>query len=176
MATQVRFLELTRACQVDEAVKLFKQAQREHPGHLLLGARALNTLGYELMPDRARWARELFELNVELHPDSWNVHDKPGRVLHGGGRTGQGDRVLREVIGTQPGQPAWRCCESWVPVEARASLPPRLTTPSNPPARRPWRRTAGRRDAAARPLDRSRQGVLTCNVRLGGDGEVVGFR
>ncbi len=27
------------------------------------------------MPDRARLARTLFELNAELHPDSWNVYD-----------------------------------------------------------------------------------------------------
>ncbi len=37
VATQVRFLELTRAGQVDEAVTLFRQAQRDYPGHLLLG-------------------------------------------------------------------------------------------------------------------------------------------
>lgn len=75
VATQVRFLELARAGQADQALELFKQAQRDYPGHLLLGEAAINGLGYEFMPDQVQPARKLFQLNVELHPDSWNVYD-----------------------------------------------------------------------------------------------------
>lgn len=75
VSTQVRFLELARAGRLDEALKLFEQALREHPGHLLLGEQAVNTLGYEFMPGRPLLARKIFELNVELHPESWNVYD-----------------------------------------------------------------------------------------------------
>ncbi len=75
VATQVRFLELARAGRVDDALKVFTQAQRDHTGHLLLGERAVNSLGYEFMPDRPLLAGKIFQLNVELHADSWNVYD-----------------------------------------------------------------------------------------------------
>ncbi len=57
VSTQVRFLELARAGRLDDALKLFEQARREHPGHLLLGEQAVNTLGYEFMPGRPLLAR-----------------------------------------------------------------------------------------------------------------------
>lgn len=72
---QARFLELVRAGDVDRALDLFQRARREDPDHLLLQERALNRLGYELMPDRAMLAQQIFQLNVELFPDSWNVYD-----------------------------------------------------------------------------------------------------
>lgn len=75
VAAQARFLELVRAGDVDQALAVFQQAQREHPNHLLLQESALNRLGYEFMPDRAKLAQRIFQLNVELFPDSWNVYD-----------------------------------------------------------------------------------------------------
>lgn len=75
VAEQARFLDLVRAGDIDRALALFQQAQREYPDHLLLQESALNRLGYELMPDRANLAQRIFQLNVELFPDSWNVYD-----------------------------------------------------------------------------------------------------
>lgn len=75
VAAQARFLELARAGEADRALELFRQVRRESQNHLLLQERSLNRLGYEFMPDRAELAQEIFQLNVELFPDSWNVYD-----------------------------------------------------------------------------------------------------
>lgn len=75
VAAQARFLVLVRGGDVDRALDLFRQARREDPSRLLLQERSLNRLGYEFMPDRAELAQKIFQLNVELFPDSWNVYD-----------------------------------------------------------------------------------------------------
>ncbi|NIR42442.1 MAG: tetratricopeptide repeat protein [Gemmatimonadetes bacterium] len=75
VAAQSRFLELVRAGEVDRALDLFHRMQRDDPEHLLLPERSLNRLGYEFMPERAEIAQRIFQLNVELFPDSWNVYD-----------------------------------------------------------------------------------------------------
>lgn len=80
VATQGRFLDLVRSGRTDEAVAVFRQARRDFPEHLLLPENGLNRLGYEFMPGQngagqPDVALTLFRLNVELHPDAWNVYD-----------------------------------------------------------------------------------------------------
>ncbi len=72
---QTQFLELARAGEVDEAIDVFRQAQRDYPEHRLLQERSLNRLGYEFMPARAQMGQKIFELTVDLFPDSWNAYD-----------------------------------------------------------------------------------------------------
>lgn len=75
VSAQARFLELARAGDMDGALQLFERMQREEPNHLLLQETSLNRLGYEFMPGRAALAQRIFELNVDLFPDSWNAYD-----------------------------------------------------------------------------------------------------
>lgn len=71
------FLDLLERGQVEEAVALFDRERRGDGESLLFDERAINRLGYEFLnrgPEPSI-AVEIFELNAEMHPDSWNVWD-----------------------------------------------------------------------------------------------------
>lgn len=71
------FLALLARGEVAEAIALFEQDRRARSDSLMLDERAMNTLGYEFLRrhQEPETAIEIFELNAELHPDSWNVWD-----------------------------------------------------------------------------------------------------
>lgn len=76
VAAQGEFLRLLERHEVDAALALFRRERRTDPDSLLFGERAINTLGYEfLRRSQPEVAIEVFELNTELHPGSWNVWD-----------------------------------------------------------------------------------------------------
>lgn len=77
VVAQNEFLELLERGEVDEAMALFDRERRGDPEPLLFDERAINTLGYEFLRRRSQpaIAIEIFELNSELHPESWNVWD-----------------------------------------------------------------------------------------------------
>ena len=53
----------------------------------------LNAYGYQVMNQgRLEEAIEIFKLNVDRHPDAWNVYDSLGEALNN-----QGDRKLRQI-------------------------------------------------------------------------------
>lgn len=71
------FLDLLERGQVEEAMALFDRERRGDRDSLLFDERAINRLGYQFLrrgPQQSI-AIEIFELNAELHPDSWNVWD-----------------------------------------------------------------------------------------------------
>ncbi len=74
---QAEFLELARAGRVDEAIELFREARQRYPDALLLPENGLNRLGYEFLQERGqpRLALQIFQLNVEMHPEAWNPWD-----------------------------------------------------------------------------------------------------
>lgn len=80
VAEQVRFLELARGDGVPEAVALFQAARGRDPEHPILPEGGLNRLGYEVLALDPQAAITLFELNVEMHPESWNVYDSLGEA------------------------------------------------------------------------------------------------
>ena len=77
VAAQNEFLERLERGQVEEALALFEHERRAAPDALLFGEAAINRLGYEFLQrwSQPRTAIEIFELNTELHPESWNVWD-----------------------------------------------------------------------------------------------------
>lgn len=80
VAEQVRFLELARGDRVAEAVALFRAARGRDPEHPILPEGGLNRLGYGVLDRDPEAAITLFELNVETHPESWNVYDSLGEA------------------------------------------------------------------------------------------------
>lgn len=77
VAAQNDFLDLLERGEADAAVALFERERRAAPDALLFGESAINRLGYMFLQQRSqpRTAIEIFELNTELHPESWNVWD-----------------------------------------------------------------------------------------------------
>lgn len=77
VVAQSEFLRLLERDEVDAALALFERERRAAPESLLFDERAINTLGYEFLTQRSlpNVAIEIFGLNTELHPDSWNVWD-----------------------------------------------------------------------------------------------------
>lgn len=76
---QAQFLKMIAQGEVDEAVALFREQGNRRPDHPLFPERAINSLGYVyLRRDIVQTAIELFKLNVETHPDSWNTYDSLG--------------------------------------------------------------------------------------------------
>lgn len=77
VAAQNEFLDLLERGEAEEAMALFERERRSAPEGLLFGESAINRLGYRFLQQRSqpRTAIEIFELNTELHPESWNVWD-----------------------------------------------------------------------------------------------------
>ena len=77
VVAQNEFLDLLERGEVEEAMAVFERERRAAPGALLFGEAAINRLGYMFLLGRSqpRTAIEIFELNRELHPESWNVWD-----------------------------------------------------------------------------------------------------
>ena len=81
VVAQNEFLRLLEFGEVDEAMAMFDRERHADPESLLFDERAINALGYEFLrrgPQRVAMA--VFELNTELHPDSWNVWDSLGEA------------------------------------------------------------------------------------------------
>lgn len=74
---QNEFLDLLERGQTEEAMALFERERRDAPDALLFDEGAINRLGYMFLQQMSqpRTAIEIFELNTELHPESWNVWD-----------------------------------------------------------------------------------------------------
>lgn len=73
---QWRFLEFVRAGQFAEARAVFEAAQQEYPDNLLVPENGMNALGYEfLQSGDVDGAIEVFQFNVDLHPDAFNPWD-----------------------------------------------------------------------------------------------------
>jgi len=66
---------------VKKAIKLYKELKKKHPDDYNFKESQLNTLGYELLKsNRVKDAIEIFKLNVNAYPDSFNVYDSIGEA------------------------------------------------------------------------------------------------
>jgi tetratricopeptide (TPR) repeat protein len=63
------------------AVEQYHKLKKEYPDAYDFNERELNNLGYDLLEaDRVAEALEVFKLNAEAYPESWNVFDSLGEA------------------------------------------------------------------------------------------------
>ncbi|MDX1661336.1 MAG: tetratricopeptide repeat protein [Gemmatimonadota bacterium] len=76
VTTQAEMVTLAREGDAMKAVEVYRRAAGQWPDQPLLSERGVNALGYERIgSEDVDGAIALFELNTELHPDSWNAWD-----------------------------------------------------------------------------------------------------
>ena len=74
--TDPDFMNLVNTEGVAAAIRYFYQAREKDPSILMFSERQMNTLGYEyLFNGRIKEAIQLFKLNVDIYPGSFNVYD-----------------------------------------------------------------------------------------------------
>lgn len=84
---------------LDEIVGRFDALSRRLGFEILPPEAMINLLGYRLLGQgREDEAIEVFEYNVELHPDSANVHDSLGEALERGGKLPGAMRSYRRAV------------------------------------------------------------------------------
>ncbi|HEU4389954.1 MAG TPA: serine hydrolase [Blastocatellia bacterium] len=68
---------------VDAALRDYREKRKGRPAAEILDERQMNSLGYELLYSmkRVKEAIEVFKLNVEDHPQSFNVYDSLGEAF-----------------------------------------------------------------------------------------------
>ncbi len=65
----------------EEIAELYRKMQKEDPEVVLFEENAMNILGYQLLQSqRMEDAVDVFKLNIEAYPDSWNVYDSLGEA------------------------------------------------------------------------------------------------
>jgi imidazolonepropionase-like amidohydrolase len=65
----------------DKAVQMFRQIRKENPAAVVFSEFSVNGLGYLLLSqERVADAIAVFKLNVEAHPNSFNVYDSLGEA------------------------------------------------------------------------------------------------
>jgi tetratricopeptide (TPR) repeat protein len=75
---------------VSDAVAEYRRLKKTQPDAFDFREAHLNMLGYQLMMrDRADDAMEIFKLNMEMFPESFNVYDSYGEILLAKGDTAQ---------------------------------------------------------------------------------------
>lgn len=75
VAAQAEYLDLVAAGDMVAARKVFDGARRQWPDDLLLPENGMNMLGYQYLNANTDLAIEIFQFNVELHPDASNPWD-----------------------------------------------------------------------------------------------------
>lgn len=96
--------ELLLADDVDEAaVRELVAARDDASPDYFFSEAEINAYGYALLQqDEVDAAITLFEINVELFPDSWNVYDSLGEALLEAGRTAEGLAMYRRSLVLNP--------------------------------------------------------------------------
>ena len=65
----------------EEVAELYRRMQKEDPEIVLFEENTMNILGYQLLQgQRLEDAIDVFKLNIEAYPDSWNVYDSLGEA------------------------------------------------------------------------------------------------
>ena len=88
--------------QGSEAAKL-TLAKLKQDSNYSLRQGEMNSLGYELLrSNKTPEALEVFKLNVELFPDSWNVYDSYGEILLKIGRKEEAIKMYQKSVELNP--------------------------------------------------------------------------
>ncbi len=78
----VEFFNILNSQGVDAAVQYFHKKRKVEPGIILFEEREMNALGYRFLgQNRFSEAIEIFKMNMELYPESFNVYDSLGEAL-----------------------------------------------------------------------------------------------
>ena len=78
--------ELLMVGKIEEATAGYRRIKREHPADQSVAEDRLNNLGYVLMRQKKlKEAIEIFKLNIEFYPTSWNVYDSLGEAYMNNG-------------------------------------------------------------------------------------------
>lgn len=73
---------------IDDVVEIYKKFKKTDPDMEVFQENTMNNLGYQLLgQQRMDEAIEVFKLNVEAYPDSWNVYDSLGEAYAADGET-----------------------------------------------------------------------------------------
>lgn len=65
----------------EEVAEMYRRMQKEEPEIVLFEENIMNILGYQLLQSqRMEDALDVFKLNIEAYPDSWNVYDSLGEA------------------------------------------------------------------------------------------------
>jgi len=66
---------------IEAGVKKYQELKENQTGEYIFSERAMNALGYKLLGNnKIPEAMEIFKLNVEAYPESWNVYDSLGEA------------------------------------------------------------------------------------------------
>ena len=88
---------------VIKAIAWFHALKKQDPATLLFTERQINSLGYEYLgKGRINESLALFALNIEEHPESWNVYDSMGEVYFVQGNFDQAARYYKEALKRNP--------------------------------------------------------------------------
>lgn len=78
--------ELLMVGKIEEATAGYRKIKREHPADQSVAEDRLNNFGYVLMRQKKlKEAIEIFKLNIEFYPTSWNVYDSLGEAYMNNG-------------------------------------------------------------------------------------------
>jgi len=88
---------------IHAAIALYRDLKEKHPEFYDFSEPMLNRLGYELLGDgESENAIEVFKLNVEVYPDSWNVYDSLGEAYMENGQNNLAISSYEKSIALNP--------------------------------------------------------------------------
>ena len=80
--TEQQFMSIILEEGTGRAAQVYREIRSSDPGYLLFKEENLNNLGYQFLRDkRVKEALEIFRLNVEAYPQSWNAYDSLGEAF-----------------------------------------------------------------------------------------------
>ena len=87
---------------MDEAVRLYHRTRAENP--VAFDENTMNNLGYTFLGrDQTEEAIEVFKLNTEAYPESWNVWDSLGEAYMKHGDKERAIRYYEKSLELNPG-------------------------------------------------------------------------
>ncbi len=67
---------------IEEGIKKYQELKENQSSEYIFSERGMNALGYKLLGNnKTSEAIEIFKLNVEAYPESWNVYDSLGEAF-----------------------------------------------------------------------------------------------
>ncbi len=102
VAAQAEMIVHARTGHAGRAVESYREAAERWPDAPLLTERGLNRLGYAILEGDADGAVAIFELNADLHPDSWNVWDSLAERHMRAGRDQRAIELYRKSLEMNP--------------------------------------------------------------------------
>ena len=88
----------------DHAPAIYAAMLKEQPDFKLDEDKVLRWAYYLMEKNHLPEATDLFKLDVQVFPSSWNGYDSLGEAYMNAGAEAAGDRQLQEVAGAEPGE------------------------------------------------------------------------